>query len=694
MNENMRGENPSRKSRYFIIILMSLTVLIFNGCEEAEECEKIDELGEPGIETSILDGEWFRVGSNNPVNDNMFIEVENSQGLITDKANAPNFNVGDVKWKDITVLSDELFDYEELGSDGNYYSAVMELADDTTLLLSVGSSGAGNAQQWLRVGSVYINQETQVLDCSVSSPLVLVNGPAPVDYRVECVVDITSDLTIEPGVVIEFAENAGLGVYDGGTFKAEGTSEAPIVFKGEQNTTGFWRGIHIETRSVNNIIKHAEIRNAGSNYVYCCNDAATILLKGGLLALENLVIEDGGGNGIMAIEDAEFASFSNVTITGHDDYPVKAIANAIQYFGDSNSDFSGNTNDYIYVLDSDVTESITWKATNVPYLLSTKVLDVTAPLVIDAGTEIAVESDGGIGIYDNGSLKVTGSAAAPVIIRGKEALPGYWRGIHLETNSSNNDLDFLEVYDAGANYIYCCNDVASIFFKDGRCAVSNLTVGRSLNHGIIARQDFEFVDFTNVSVNSVMEPLSLSIERVDEIEAESDLTGGEGFNFIRIENSDLTTPVVFTNQNIPYLITGVIDITSNMTLQAGVEMTFDEHAGLGVYDNGSLSIEGTDAENVILSGKESIQGYWRGIHTETNTMDNSIDYARIMHAGSNYVYCCNDRAALLVKDGIMTITNSEISDNLGCGILVKPSATLTEAGNVFNNNAGGSICTD
>jgi hypothetical protein len=62
-----------------------------------------------------------------------------------------------------------------------------------------------------------------------------------------------------------------------------------------------------------------------------------------------------------------------------------------------------------------------------------------------------------------------------------------------------------------------------------------------------------------------------------------------------------------------------------------------------------------------------------------------------LYAGSNYVYCCNDKAGLFVKSGIFTLTNSEISHSGGFGVVVRSGAELTEAGNTFSNNASGNF---
>ncbi|MFL0354730.1 hypothetical protein [Xanthomarina sp. GH4-25] len=97
----------------------------------------------------VLQGEWIRVGGNNPVNNGIVIEVDEVTGTVTDAA-LSDFNIDDIKWKDIYALDGNSFIYEELGSDDNYYPAEMELGPADTLRIDVNNSGAGNIQKWVR----------------------------------------------------------------------------------------------------------------------------------------------------------------------------------------------------------------------------------------------------------------------------------------------------------------------------------------------------------------------------------------------------------------------------------------------------------------------------------------------------------------------------------------------------------------
>ncbi len=129
-------------------------------------------------------------------------------------------------------------------------------------------------------------------------------------------------------------------------------------------------------------------------------------------------------------------------------------------------------------------------------------------------------------------------------------------------------------------------------------------------------------------------------------------------------------------------------------LNRGVTIAFGENAGLGVYDEGELSVIGTEGDPVIFRGLQDVQGYWRGIHTQTDNSANLLWHVDLRNAGSNYVYCCNEPAGLYVKGGQMRVQDSRITDNGGCGIYYGVSATLVQTGNSFGNNAAGDICTD
>lgn len=79
-------------------------------------------------------------------------------------------------------------------------------------------------------------------------------------------VDTTSVLTIDPGVMLHFHKNSRLYVL--GTLITNGTFENPVIFQGDrleddyENIPGQWDGVWLMAGSRNNVLNFTEIKNA------------------------------------------------------------------------------------------------------------------------------------------------------------------------------------------------------------------------------------------------------------------------------------------------------------------------------------------------------------------------------------------------------------------------------------------------
>lgn len=114
-------------------------------------CSSDDTPPDDPVEFNLDDiqGNWYRVGGNNPANNGMLVNVNNNTGTVEIPLGS-GFEVGDIKWKDIVATAQRSYAHKELGSDFNYYDATMNLGTDDTLRINVANSGAGNEQKWVR----------------------------------------------------------------------------------------------------------------------------------------------------------------------------------------------------------------------------------------------------------------------------------------------------------------------------------------------------------------------------------------------------------------------------------------------------------------------------------------------------------------------------------------------------------------
>lgn len=142
----------TRKTLLTIKPVMILLMLLFTflSCElvEDETIEESQQEEEYNLEE--LQGNWIRVGGNNPINNGMTIEVLENQGTIINPVES-GFEKNDIKWLDIRAISEMNFEYKELGSDSNYYPSLLFFQEDDTLRVDVNHSGAGNYQKWIRL---------------------------------------------------------------------------------------------------------------------------------------------------------------------------------------------------------------------------------------------------------------------------------------------------------------------------------------------------------------------------------------------------------------------------------------------------------------------------------------------------------------------------------------------------------------
>ena len=150
-----------------------------------------------------------------------------------------------------------------------------------------------------------------------------------VPYRIETVMEIPKKLTLNPGVVIEFGNDAGLDMRYGtgtGVLVADGTASEPIKLIGYlPNTNGVWAGLllssNVETKLNYCIVDGAGSKTLGTtdfNFWYEKNGKAAIILpdngykESGKGTVTNCTITKSGGYGIV------YSTFTKDAVTVKD----------------------------------------------------------------------------------------------------------------------------------------------------------------------------------------------------------------------------------------------------------------------------------------------------------------------------------------------------------------------------------------
>lgn len=158
---------------------------------------------------------------------------------------------------------------------------------------------------------------------------------------------------------------------------------------------------------------------------------------------------------------------------------------------------------------------------------------------------------------------------------------------------------------------------------------------------------------------------------------------------IKINGFYLADNTTWTNTK-PYVIYGYCAVPENktLTIEAGTKIHFHNNSGLIVNKNGTLKINGTLQNKVLIEGDrletyfENIPGQWGAIWLRAGSKNHEINHAQIK----------NGNIGILI-DSIgststptLKIQNTEIYNQSNYGILARE--TNIEGSNLVINNAG------
>ncbi len=163
---------------------------------------------------------------------------------------------------------------------------------------------------------------------------------------------------------------------------------------------------------------------------------------------------------------------------------------------------------------------------------------------------------------------------------------------------------------------------------------------------------------------------------------------GQNANFLR--NRVLTGNVVWAN-NLPYVILGSIriDTTATLTIQPGCKIY--SHADAPFIVDGTLTVNGTKADNVIFTGDRLDEGYkdlpasWPGIYFRGSSKNNVLTYALVKNA---YQAIVTEKPS--VNANAKVILHQCIIDNAYDAGILSVNSSL-QADNSLISNCGSNI---
>lgn len=283
------------------------------------------------------------------------------------------------------------------------------------------------------------------------------NSELAVDYIVTCKMEIDDDVTIEPGTIISFQENAGFEINDNGSLVSNGTAAAPVTFTGVNKTKGYWAGVIFYSKDSKNKLSYTNVEYAGGDKFNSNNDRGAIVLYGeASFKMDHCHITNSSTYGLNANYNQVNMTLSNNTYSGND-VPMTVVSDLINMISSTDS-YVGNINNYVRLVNniSGINVPTVMRKLDVSYKMeyvsTVPFLEIFSDMTIEPGVIIEFSTSTGLYVKQTGSLYAVGTAQNPVIFRGFTKQAGSWRNITYEfTNSVKNQLKNVKIQHAGGD---------------------------------------------------------------------------------------------------------------------------------------------------------------------------------------------------------------------------------------------------
>ncbi len=328
----------------------------------------------------------------------------------------------------------------------------------------------------------------QTLPQTIDSDMVLRAGCYVAEKNV--VITGGATLTIEPGVTIRFKKDSGMTVLRHGRLSAVGTAGSPIVFTGEQATSGFWNGLHFsDTNSSANKLEYVTIQYAGAYPFFGWEFARANLVLSGVgnsptkISVKNCTLRDSAGFGFFINPNVDLTSFAGNTVTANTTGAGYTYASVLGSL-DNTSSYNGNAIDIVRASGNSVETDQIWPAINADYEFVTSTT-VHAVLTIEPGARLVFGQEVGFTVLRGGVLSAIGTGAKPIVFTGKLTVPGYWNGLYF--SSSESPLNRLEnvTLEYGGGYEFFGWDTArtNLVVKNSQLQVTSCKIQQSAGWG-------------------------------------------------------------------------------------------------------------------------------------------------------------------------------------------------------------------
>ncbi|QHT66276.1 hypothetical protein GXP67_06190 [Rhodocytophaga rosea] len=518
----------------------------------------------------------------------------------------------------------------------------------------------------------------------ISTDRVLENinpDPTKPDYLVTASLIVKAKLTIKPGVVIEFEADKGMHIYPQGTLITKGTQQERIVFTGKSKTAGFWKGILVQSNTLENELEFATVEFGGSSsYAELLADVKTnVALAGSATTASSLKIANSlfafsGGYGLYVQGASELAAFSANGFSKNTGGAIYLPSNQVHKL-DAASTFSGN-NGMNGVETSGTlnhTGEVTW-----PDLMDGSSYYISSDITVQSGLKIAAGAtlefrEGLVMRVDGGYLNAIGTPTNKITFTARTKTANQnWGGLLFNTAHESNKLQYTEVSYAGNKQIpNFGNETANITITNtGKVSVIQSDIHYGLGWGVVAFTDLgakinSDVTTANTFFNLTKGPAKLTFQ-----EAPTTTIAGEWVNQWSFDRGYAIDDKFYNRQTNQWFRGATTPWTMNPNAGFGLKISENGSYIWTIAEHGPWAGCGNPYSAEYITGNVSASGnnltfqenYWRSKFYNPCDQSQSVD-TDVQPSGMTLRYEINRMYNTLTGEGYweLKITNPDNS---------------------------------
>lgn len=313
-----------------------------------------------------------------------------------------------------------------------------------------------------------------VVNAHILTDTVWTLAGSPYQVTTDIQVFPEATLTVEPGVVVQFAQQTMLDVR--GKILATGTHSQTILFTGSTPQPGWWDGIHVsgatDAPNIGSVFDYVTIEYGG--YLY-----ANLYLHWAEAKVDHSIMRYSLKDGLYGVASTGIDA-SNLTLTNNGRYPVY-IYEASGQGRLENLVATGNSADAIVLRTGIVLGERRFENAGLPYhIMEYFGVNPGGVLSIDPGVEVAFNTN--VSLDMRGILHAVGTAADPILLTGIKKIRGDWNGIFIQglgtAPNHGSVLDHVTLEYGG-------RVDANLRIQQASARITNSTIRQSLGDGIL-----------------------------------------------------------------------------------------------------------------------------------------------------------------------------------------------------------------